>query len=94
MKTETPLVPCIVIYTIINGIKYYISTSSICFTGKWLPHCAIDIKKAKVFLTEEEAVNFLRNIQQVYQRGWHLEYTKCREQDIQPIDLSKAEILK
>lgn len=67
------LVKCVVVYTIINNKKNYVSSNTTRFDKKNLPSYSRSIHEAKPFATPGEATTFINNIHNPHDRTFDTE---------------------
>lgn len=82
------LIPCLYIFTVLNGKKKYIVSTETRFDQTQLPVLNEDIGKAMPFCTEQEVKEFVAKFHNPYNRVFENEPGTCKKNDVAPIPLS------
>jgi hypothetical protein len=89
-KSIEQLIPCLVIYAVVNGRKTYVSGQCTRSDNKYLCTFNENVKKAKPFTSEQEVEVYKKKIFSLYIKQFHHEPAELPAASFAAVDLKKV----
>ena len=88
---KSKLIPVLVIYTIINSKKNYITGQTTRPDNLFMPFYNLDVQQAKPFVTAEEAAAYEKKIHNPFNRVFATEPAMVPAESLEPVKMPKGE---